>query len=90
MPVADGFPDVDAVEDGGGERLDPGALLGQDALAFPLEEAPVVLDDKILGWVGADSVAVQLAGPLAGDLFLPARFQPDGAEAALLAREAPA
>ena len=75
VPLADRLANVDAVENRGGERLDAHALLGEDALALLLQKAAVILDDQVLGRIGADAAAVELAGPFAGELLLLARLQ---------------
>ena len=90
MPVADGLAEIDAIEQRGGERLDRGALFGEDALALFLEEAAEVLDDQVFGRIGADAVAVELAGPLAGELFFLARLQAEAAHAPFGAGQAAA
>src|ERR1019366_2930607 len=64
----------------GSERLDPRALLEENALALLLEGASVVLDDEVFGGIGADSRAIQLAGPFAGELLFLARLEPVGAQ----------
>src|SRR4051812_31201582 len=45
MPVADGFADIDAVQNGGGEGLDAHPLLGKQRFRFFLDETAVFFDD---------------------------------------------
>src|ERR1035441_1198104 len=80
VPLADGLAEVDTIQNRGGERLHAHALFGENALAFLLEVAAVVLDDQVLGRIGADAGAVQLAGPFTGELLLLAGLESVGAQ----------
>src|SRR5579871_6448928 len=75
MPVADGFANIDAVQNRGAERFDAHAFFGQDRLGFLLEETAVLFDDQILGRIRANSVAGSLLRPLAREFLALSRFQ---------------
>ena len=90
VPVADGFAQVDAVEQRSGERLDRGALFRQHALALLLQKPAEILNDDVFRRIGTDAGAVQFDGPFAGNLFLLAALQAQVAHAALRARQASA
>src|SRR5207248_9783894 len=69
MPIANGFPQVDSIQDGGGERLSPHPLLGKHALGLLFEKAAVIFDHHVLGWIGANRISIRLPGPLAISLL---------------------
>ena len=87
MPVADGFANVDAVENRGGERLDAHALFGEHRLGFFLEKPAVFLDHQVFGRIGADGVAGGLARPFAGSFLALARLEAGRLQALLGARK---
>ena len=69
MPVANRFAQIDAVEQGRGERLHGGALFGQNALALFLQEAAEILDENIFGRIGTDAGAIEFADAHSPGIF---------------------
>src|SRR5690242_14558772 len=75
MPIANGLAKIDPVQQRSSKRLGARALFRQDALGLSLQEAAIILDNEVLGGIGADSVAVGFPGPLTFGFLLLALFQ---------------
>src|SRR5579872_931334 len=78
MPAPDGLAHIDAVENRGGEGLDPRAFLGKNALSLLFQKPAIILDHQVFRGIRADAGSVQLAGPFARNLLLLARLKAVG------------
>ena len=81
MPVADGLPQINPVQQRNRKWLYSGPFLRQNTLPFLLQKAPEIFNHHVFRRVGTNALPFQFFGPLTGNLFFPAPPQSEVAHA---------